>query len=265
MPLERLQRLLASALSDPRGDTPPALLAAIADHGLAGEARLDIYRANTVGSLTRALDRAYPVCRQILGERYFARLARDHALRSTPTDPDLDTYGGDFDTFLTAAVADRPELSDYGYLPDLARLEWAVKQAWLAPDGAPFDFTGFRDSLAGVPAERHRLQPAPSLRLLVSEWPVDRLWSLHRHGEAPGALAAEGTVRLCIVRNDHEVTPRRIDAGAADVLGGVLAGATLGELGERAAARGVDLHAVLPIMIGDGWICGYEVPDSGDR
>lgn len=262
MDLSSLQRHFAQALADPRRDLPPGLLAAIRSDRLAAGDRMRVYQANALGALTRALERTYPVCRQILGERCFAQLARDYALTATATDPDLDNYGQGFTAFLGAAGENRAELHEYPYLSDLGRLEWAVKQAWLAPDAPAFDFAGFQDSLARVPAEQHRLTASPSLAVIQSEWPIDRLWSLHRSGAAPKELQAEDTIRVGVWRGPDGVLTERLAAPDERLLSELLAGASLARLGRLATDCSLDLASALPRFISKGWICGYAVSEA---
>ena len=265
MQLATLQRLLGETLTDPASQVPDNLLREIRADGIPPERQVGIYQANALGSLTRAIDKSYPVCRQILGERYFAQLSRGFALQYPASCGDLDDYGERFPDYLTARVDDRPELVDFTYLPDLARLEWLIKQAWLAPDSPEFNFDAFRDSLQRTPAEQHRLLVAPSLSLLVSDWPIDRLWSLHLNDKAPKTLPAEGPITLCICRNDNGVNPVRLGSSEQRVLGRIMIGRSLGELGNPTEKRRIALDALLPQMIDKGWICGFAVPtDQAD-
>ena len=76
-------------------------------------------------------------------------------------------YGTDMPGFL----ARFEPTSRIGYLPDVARLELALRESYHAADAAPVDPA----ILQATPAETlmaSRVGLAPSLRLLRSRWPV---------------------------------------------------------------------------------------------
>lgn len=262
MQLATLQRLLSDALADPRQDPSADLLAEIRTDRLLPEARVGIYRANALGALTRTIEKAYPVCRQILGERYFAQLSREFALRTKAVNADLDEYGGQFPVYVGSLIETRDELEDFAYLADLARLEWAIKQAWLSADSPMFDVAGFQASLTQAPPERHCLHTAPSLALVDSDWPIDRVWALHQDGRSPSTLTAEGHIDLCVCRQGDRVEPGRISALDRHILTLLSEGASLGTLSEFAVNEQIALDSILPRMIRNGWICGFAVSES---
>ena len=85
----------------------------------------------------------------------FFNAAVDAYVRACPsTSGDLNVYGDAFGEFL----AGYPPAADLPYLPDVARLEWAVDEAGRAADrdGSP---EGVLAALAGVPPEPRRAAP----------------------------------------------------------------------------------------------------------
>src|SRR5947207_8740626 len=105
--------------------------------GMKPEARIGIYRANVLGNYRRALAATYPVTKRLVGAPSFDA-ASDNFVRSHPsTRGDINRYGADFSEFLGSY----PPARDLKYLPDVARLEWAIDQANIARDAASFDLT----------------------------------------------------------------------------------------------------------------------------
>jgi hypothetical protein len=138
-------------------------------------AGLAVYRANVDGNLAGALAGAYPIVRKIVGEGFFASLARAYCARHPSASGDLNRYGALFARFL----ADCEEVADLPYLPDVARMEWPAHLAYYAQDPDEFD----PRALAAVPAERYALlQPrlAPPCALISSSWPLGRIWAVHQ-------------------------------------------------------------------------------------
>jgi len=168
--LDALQQAFGAAL---RASGHEAALAPL----LKGDPRrIGIYRGNLHAHWTRALASAYPVLRQLVGDEFFAALARVHGRAHPALDPDLNRFGAALPDFLAgfAPAADHP------YLPDVARLEWCVHEAWYAPaaEASPAPFAG----LAPEAFEAARAVLHPSLRLHASPWATVALWRAHQAG-----------------------------------------------------------------------------------
>jgi Putative DNA-binding domain len=93
--------------------------------GIAGEARLNIYRNTFIANLTTALRLVYPAIHCLVGALFFESAARFFIEAQPPRSAWLDEYGADFPEFLAgfAPAASLP------YLPGVARLERAVNTA----------------------------------------------------------------------------------------------------------------------------------------
>src|SRR5207245_1165590 len=77
--------------------------------------------------------------------------------------------GAELPAFLREYPAARPDL------PDLAALEWARAEAFIAPDAAPLDETALR--ALGADAASARLALVYSVRLLSLEHDAAALWT----------------------------------------------------------------------------------------
>ena len=167
-PLRELQRDLRAALL---GADDAAAAAAVRDDGLSGAARLGIYRHHVFVTLTAALAAAFPVVCRLVDERFFGYAADRYIRTEPPAGPCLFAYGATFPAFL----AEFPPCHALPYLADVARLEWAMQRALDAPDATPLA----ADALRSAPPERACdliFTLDPSVALLASPWPIDRIW-----------------------------------------------------------------------------------------
>lgn len=208
-----------------------------------GVERLALYRGNLGAGWERALGEAYPVLRQLVGEEFFAGLARAYGKAWPSQDPDLAGFGARFAEFLAGFEPAAP----YPYLPDVARLDWAVHRAYLAPDVA---FLGL-DALATMSPEAldaARFVLHPSVSLLRSPWAIGALWQAHRPGGPALPAHADAPCTVLVVRRGWRV--EAIDVGVAE-------GAALDRLA-AGASLGVALDAALAAVA-----AGEEAPDIG--
>ncbi len=188
-----------------------------------GVERLALYRGNLAAGWERALGEAYPVVSQLVGEEFFAGLVRAYGKALPSQDPDLAGFGARFADFLESFAP----AAAYPYLPDAARLEWAVHRACLASDVAPLG----PDALAGMAPEAldaARFTLHPSVALLHSRWSVAALWQAHQPG---GALPAsmDRPSRALVVRRGWQAEVVEVGAPEAAALERLAAGARFGE------------------------------------
>ncbi len=139
--------------------------------------RFNVYRNNVAVSLTEALETAFPVVRKIVGEEFFAALAGVYLREHPPRSPLLMFYGDEMPRFLARFGPTR----GLGYLPDVARLELAVREAYHAADAAPVGPDNLQDSRL---FERP-LRFAPAVRLIRSRWPLHGIWRANTDPGAP--------------------------------------------------------------------------------
>jgi len=219
--------------------------------------RLAIYRANVTAAATKALAAAYPVVRQVVGDEFFEGLARAYLRLVPSTSGDLHDYGAAFAGF----VAEFPHTQSLPYLPDLARLEWAVHRAYGAADAPAWD----RQALAQIePAQQAaiRLAWAPGTAVVASSFPIARIWLIHQPG-FDGGFSVDWSVResALVAREGLRVAVRALGAGEAAFIASSLAGAALGLSAETAltgADPGFDLGQLLGALMASNAICGIN-------
>jgi hypothetical protein len=222
--LLELQRDVARDLLEPSGSPSSS---AILGGGLTTAERLSIYRNTYRWTLTGALRATYPAIETVVGGDFFDGAAAFFIEAHPPRSAYLNGYGAEFANFL----AGFEPASSLAYLPDLARLEWAVSQAANAADCPAFGPA----SLAAIEEEKRdalRLAPHPSAHLISLRWPADDIWRAVRAG-TDEALAALNTTerprRVLVWRGSESVTIRALTESEAVFTDALLAGARLGD------------------------------------
>ena len=258
--LHSLQCGLARAV---RGGEPAAeVLSAIRGDGIAAAARLRIYRHHYEISLREALKAIYPVVCRLVDERFFAYAAHEYIAAAPPRRACLHEYGEGFPSFLAGFRPCRA----LAYLPDVARLEWAVNAALHAPAEAGLGPEAFGPV---VPADYPRLvfRLAAGLHYLESAWPVDRIWLAHRQEEPPAVDLGAGGCRLELRQRGEEVVFTRLAAAELALRRALKEGASLAAASGAALAcdPGFDLADALRRLLAEGLVAGFEVrtPQGG--
>ncbi|MGK5025376.1 MNIO family bufferin maturase [Janthinobacterium sp. RB2R34] len=224
------------------------------------EERLGLYRGNLNATWRRVLGQVYPVLLALVGEEFFAGLAREYGRRYPSQDADLNRFGDGFATFL-AAFAPAAQLP---YLPDMARLEWALHLAHYAPDapGLP------AEALASLPPEQLeacRFTLHPACTLIRSDWQVVALWQAHQHENAvfPQQMAATSHALVCRPRWRAQVLAQ--DAAAHAALLRLMQGKNFGAALDAAFAidADFDLGGQLRLWLKHAVLTAVLAPEQG--
>ena len=242
------------------GGDPDALAPLIDGGGLDPAQRLSIHRNNTTVGLIEALEANFSVVRALVGEAFFAQAARAFIRAHPPAGPVLTAYGDGFADFLAAyePAAGLP------YLPDVARLERARLSAQYAASATPVA----PEALSAVPSHlfpHARCAVHPSFRVVVSAWPVDRIWAMHQPDWPEGETVSldEGPATVLICRPAETVRMARADRGTVSLLWALDLGQTL-ETAATAAAKeadgAFDLTAALGLVLSLGLLTDVVVP-----
>ncbi|TCG06892.1 DUF2063 domain-containing protein [Paraburkholderia steynii] len=207
----------------------------MSDHVLTGGAaageRLNVYFNNTYHNLREALRGVFPVVERLVGERFFAYAADQYIGEHPSTTGDVHRFGATFATFLAgfAPAASLP------YLPDTARLEWAMHEVFHAADHAPLAIDRLaRVVQAGCTTLRFTLNPA--CRLLASPFPVSRIWYINQPSATDSDYvdADSGGDFLLIRRRNFVVEARPIGPAVFAMLQSLCAGASVDEAYDNA-------------------------------
>jgi hypothetical protein len=231
MNFEASQDAFARAVTDPESALPEGVTSR---RGEADATRFAVYRNNVMVGLTKTLEKRFPVVTRLVGEDFFAGMARAYVNAELPRSPVMFDYGDSFAEFISGY---KPA-AGVRYLADVARVEAAWTRAYHAEDAAVLTVA----DLATIPADElgaASLVRHPAAELVRSAHPVGSIWAAHQAEtvEPPRTWIAE-TVLIARPVMDVSVTvlPARDATFAAAVLGGAgladAAEAALREQGE---------------------------------
>ena len=221
-----VQAAFAAALRAPAG--APAGI--VDPRGRPAPRRFAVYRNNVVVGLTKVVVDSFPAVGRIVGADFLRIMARTFVLAQPPRSPVLLDYGADFPRFIESFEPARP----LPYLPDVARIERAWREAYHAAEADPLDPAALAgiasDALAAVRFSLH-----PSVRLVRSSFPALTVWRMNV-GDGPVTPVDFSVAEdALIVRPDAEVEVRVVPPGGAEFVAALGRGETLG----AAAARGL--------------------------
>ena len=139
---------------------------------------LQVYQANRAVLAERTLASTYPVICQLIGATSFEPLARHFWQQHPPRRGDMGQWGAQLPEFLAGA----PQLADEPFLPDVARIEWALHQAASAQDAA-LDAASFALLAGADDAPPVSLALSSGVFMLTSAYPVVSIINAHLQGQ----------------------------------------------------------------------------------
>ncbi len=243
------QAAFVKALLDPRAPVPDGLAN---PDGARAAKRFDVYRNNVAVSLTEALETAFPAIRKLVGAANFKTLSGVYLRRHPPASPLMMFYGAQMPSFL----AEFEPVRSLHYLPDVARLELALRESYHAADATPLP----PERLQQTPPDRlmaSRVAFAPAARLVRSRWPVHGIWARNM---ADGPKPGSGGENVLIARPDFDPDMTVLAPGGGGFVAALMRGETFGDALETAttAAPEFDLGATLGILLSKGAITGLS-------
>lgn len=223
----------------------------IAGNGLNPQARLQIYRNLILNNHSAALRTAYPAVLKLVGEDFFDAAAARYLQARGSGSGNLQDYGAAFPEFL----ADMPEAADLAYLPDVARLEWARQESFLAADAPPLA----PETLAQIPEDRFAelaLALHPSMRLTVSPHPIWDIWMLCQQ-PAPERRELSGAGQAVLIwRAERQLAMQPLTDGEEGFIAALLDGKPVTVAYEDASTADLsfDVSACLQWLLQSGLI-----------
>lgn len=202
---------------------------------LPASARLDIYRNNLRGNFHNVLALEFPVLQQLCGADYFRQLALQFQQAAPSRNANLHHIGAGFAGWL----AGRMSGSGYEWFADVAALEWAWQECYVAADPpGTADFSALL-ALDEAQQEQLRLRLVPAARVLRSAWPVLSIWRAHQtDSDGVAAIALEDIdlqrgESVLVLRQSHGVRLHALTAAEAVLLQQLAADRPLGEALEQ--------------------------------
>lgn len=211
----------------------------------------NIYRNNVYASLVTSVLAKFPVVQKLVGVDFANAAARHYVEHDPPSCPVLLWYGAAFPEFLEAF---EPAQS-VPYLADVARLEWAISEAYSAAD-APFVTADALWSLGDVLGTA-TLTLHPAVRMIVSPFPAYSIWAANAAEQSSQNLCAfSGGETALIVRPAFDVRVIQLGPEAANFIRALKRGATIDTATSEAFAADAafDLASTLVTLVSSGAI-----------
>lgn len=234
------QDAFTQALLDPNAATPAGL---IDPKGETAPKRFAVYRNNVAVSLTNALKEGFPVVHKLVGDDFFTAMASIFIRKHPPQNPLMMHYGAELPTFLTNFAP----AAKLGYLPDMARLELAMRRSYHAADARPIA----ADLLSSIEPDALMsmyFTLAPAVQILRSRWPIYSIWAANMlDAEPPNGAGGQAVL---ITRAEFDPVPHLLGVGAATFIG-ALAEHNFGTAHDAAltAAPDFDLSAAVGVLL----------------
>ena len=202
------QSQFSTAILDPELAVP----AGLSDpEGRPAGRRFSVYRNNVAVSLTDALKQAFPVVTKLVGDEFFAAMAGVFLRQHPPTTPLMMYYGAEFATFLEGFEP----VAHLGYLPDVARLEQALRLSYHAADAEPVS----PETMQTIAPDRlmvAQFSMVPAVRMVQSQWPIYSIWLANTDESAPAPqMRAEAVL---ITRPEYDPMPVLLPQGGAEFM-----------------------------------------------
>ncbi len=246
--LRELQEFLAWLITEPRG--PEALLsehagqvaaklggrdwtAVVAPRPGSGPARrLEVYGAGFPTRIFEALSEMYPSVKRVTGDAALFSLAGRYIAQYPSKDYSLSAVGRHLPEFLRSD----PLTERLPFLPDLAILDRAAMEAFHAPIQEPVS-PGTLSSIDPSKFGECRIRFQAGTCLLASHWPVATIRELREAPDSEFIVKVEDNPeRMIVWRSGYEAAVRKTDMAEFAALEKLLAGGTIWEALEAAAA-----------------------------
>lgn len=202
---------------------------------IGGGAGPDIYLNNHRASLMASLRSTFPLLRQWLGDAAFDQAAAHHVEDAVPASWTLDAYGADF----AATLAHLHPAQQAAV--DLARVEWALAEAFVAAD-APVLGIGDLEKIDWEGAVLHLVPGCRCLRLATNA--DDILLALAADSEPPVMTLLPDPAQILVWRRAFKPRLRRLDQEETWLIGELAMGVRFAHVCALLAGRHEEGEAI---------------------
>ena len=235
------QNAFQSAILDPAAAVPDGIMN---PDGAPAQKRFDVYRNNVAVGLSDALEAAFPVLRKLVGDEFFRAMAGVYLRKHPPKTPLMMFYGEAMPQFLSRFGPAK----SIAYLPDIARLELALRHAYHAADATPVNARALAaltpEALMGA-----KLRLAPATRTITSNYPIHAIYRTNTVTDAPKPVMQAEAVLITRAGFDPEI--HAVNAAAVACVEALQRGQSLGQA-LATADDTLDLGALLGLLLAQG-------------
>jgi hypothetical protein len=204
---------------------------------LTPEERIGIYHGMYFLRMAEALESDYPALAHFLGEERWGEVVRGYVEAHPSRSYTLNVLGRELPAWLRGA----PRLPRRGFCHDLARLEWAVTEAFDAEETKRLS----EEDLGAVPAEAWDgavLVPSAAVRLVSLRWNANEWLESTKDDRHHHPPPRRRETLVAVFRQSYAVYRRELSRPAfrllSDLCAGVPVGRALAAAGKRRAAPG---------------------------
>lgn len=225
----------------------------ISDNTLTAKQRFCIYKGSVHGVLTQALSDMYPVCKELVGDKFFDHVTSKFINANPPRSAFFADFGEQFSEFLRSFEAAK----SVEYLADTAQLEWLRHKAWNSKNQPASDFTTL-----GNYNEQQQMEMSFSLpttaTLLRADHQVEQLWQAHQEDSEINLSDIDlfKHLNLLIWRIDYTIYMQEVTEQQIDFLSAVQQSKPLSALAEQFTEQLPDL---LSTSLQNGWIRSFKL------
>jgi hypothetical protein len=203
------------------------------------ESRWHIYTSGYLARIVEALENDYQAVKRVLGPAPFEALVHRYVTAHPPRSFDL-RYAGEH---LVSFLEGDPLTEKLPFLPDLARLEWLLAEAFVADDPEALQWSDLQtmdpEAVSSLP-----LILNPGTAVIRSAWPLIDIWKLKDKSDEEVSLDVEGRPSLVLVfRKKLQALCRKLDEEDARFIEAAAEGTSLAEI-QAASAGGDDPDVV---------------------
>lgn len=238
------------------GDKEPAASHVIGDKKLTAKERFGIYRGSVHGILSQTLELTYPVCKSLVGDKFFDNMISIFIDKHPPNTSFFAEYGNKFPEFLSTFE----HVKDIPYIVDVANLEWARHKIWHKKDKQATDFS----KLSEITEEQQvTFTLSETVHLLQSKYRIDDIWFAHQDDSELkfDEINLNEAVKLIIWKEEGIIKISLMNQSADDsmfwgFLDSISKGSTLEELAEQ---FGGNLPQLLNQGIQSSWVQSFTI------
>lgn len=214
------------------------------------------YRYAYGARLAEALRDNHEILAKAMGDEGFDALATAYRQKYPSMLPSIRWFGHRLAEFMAEALEVDNGLVTHPAFVDLARMDWALRQAFDAADAPVIT----RDALAALAPDQFAslcFKPHPSLQVLAMDWAIEAAWrALREHadnhndagGDEPELPEPQATPhQLLVWRRGLQTLWRSLNASEAELLQAMLRGEDFGALCELAAGLSGDADQAVTV------------------
>jgi hypothetical protein len=211
--------------------------------------RYAVYRNNVTISLIRAMESNFPVVRRLLGQQYFAGLAREYVQTHPPQSPLMFDYGFDFSDYLKT----EEDLRDYPYLGDMAKLEQQMRLSYHEADAPCLTASAMMhvsdDALMSATFMLH-----PATAIVESDFAIHSIYRANQNGAVQPVEDVSKAEAVLVTRPMHDVELRALTESQCDFFKSLFDRKAFGDATDIAYAKSedFDLTGTISLLLTSG-------------